>query len=327
MKVIRTFPVCIIVLLFSLIGPAKADDFKLIIGCKNYQLQGHFADIPLYFMGNIKSVDNLNLLIGYHSKALEFNNIISGDIEVDSKPDSPEYRRIDFNTLIDFEDTTGLAMYKHFKCEQFEGSDSARIRISAQVGNLNAIDYDESNESDSLLLFTFKFYVTNDRTYGCDLLPVQFVWDSCDDNTIFLKKQKDGISQTKIARVKDVFLPFNMSVPSERYISYDDYLHKKQFYVPRQYLVYDMKNVESCIAEYSYSQPGIYFFNGVMDLGCIELEVHGDMNLNGISNEIADLYKYRDFFLIGDSAFTINKDGQYAASDVNADGRILTLQD
>jgi len=53
----------------------------------------------------------------------------------------------------------------------------------------------------------------------------------------------------------------------------------------------------------------------------------GDLNLNGISNEIADYVLYANYFLYGISVFEIDVARQIAASDVNADGIVLTLRD
>jgi hypothetical protein len=54
----------------------------------------------------------------------------------------------------------------------------------------------------------------------------------------------------------------------------------------------------------------------------------GDLNLNGISYEIADLVMFLNYFLYGMSVFDpINWRQQAAQSDVNADGIELTLRD
>jgi hypothetical protein len=52
------------------------------------------------------------------------------------------------------------------------------------------------------------------------------------------------------------------------------------------------------------------------------------LNLNGIANEIADAVLYTNYFLYGISAFDpIFYEASIAASDVNADGRSLTVGD
>ncbi|MFH2055371.1 MAG: hypothetical protein ABIJ61_05390, partial [bacterium] len=72
----------------------------------------------------------------------------------------------------------------------------------------------------------------------------------------------------------------------------------------------------------------VNYFGGVVEIICYyELERMGDINLNGIDNEIADLILYSRYFLQGDSVFTINKPEQILASDVNSDGYYLTIGD
>jgi hypothetical protein len=70
------------------------------------------------------------------------------------------------------------------------------------------------------------------------------------------------------------------------------------------------------------------FQNGGIDIICADdIDARGDLNLNGVSNEIADAVVFTNYFLYGLSAFVINSEGQTAASDVNADGITLSVAD
>jgi hypothetical protein len=72
----------------------------------------------------------------------------------------------------------------------------------------------------------------------------------------------------------------------------------------------------------------IVFYNGGVDIACVEdLDDRGDINLNGVVNEIADAVLFTNYFIYGTSVFTINEAGQTAATDVNADGKTLTVAD
>jgi hypothetical protein len=72
----------------------------------------------------------------------------------------------------------------------------------------------------------------------------------------------------------------------------------------------------------------IDFFNGGVDIACAEsLDARGDINLNEIANEIADAVLFSRYFIYGLGVFTINMQGQIAATDVNADGLALSVAD
>lgn len=72
---------------------------------------------------------------------------------------------------------------------------------------------------------------------------------------------------------------------------------------------------------------GICFENGRI---CIlePPDDRGDLNLNGIANEIGDAVLYTNFFIYGNSVWNpIWKDVQILASDINDDGIVLTIAD
>lgn len=53
----------------------------------------------------------------------------------------------------------------------------------------------------------------------------------------------------------------------------------------------------------------------------------GDINFNGIPNEIGDAVLFSNYFIYGPSVFTVNPAGQAFATDVNNDGLTLTVAD
>jgi hypothetical protein len=72
----------------------------------------------------------------------------------------------------------------------------------------------------------------------------------------------------------------------------------------------------------------ILFQNGGIQIICIDqIDDRGDVNLNGIDYEVADAVVFTNYFIEGLGAFTINVDGQTAATDINADGRPLSVAD
>jgi hypothetical protein len=74
--------------------------------------------------------------------------------------------------------------------------------------------------------------------------------------------------------------------------------------------------------------PFIDFIHGGIDIICSDsIDAPGDINLNNIANEIADAVLFTNYFIYGLGVFDINPEGQIAASDVNKDGRVLTVGD
>jgi hypothetical protein len=70
------------------------------------------------------------------------------------------------------------------------------------------------------------------------------------------------------------------------------------------------------------------FWNGGIDIICADsIDARGDINLNGVPNEIADAVLFSNYFVYGLGVFNVNMAGQIAATDVNADGLTLSVAD
>lgn len=68
--------------------------------------------------------------------------------------------------------------------------------------------------------------------------------------------------------------------------------------------------------------------NGGIDIVCVDsMDDRADLNLNGIPYEVADAVLFSNYFIYGLSVFTVNVEGQVAASDVNGDGIVLSVAD
>jgi hypothetical protein len=164
------------------------------------------------------------------------------------------------------------------------------------------------NGSDRDTLATLTFGVGNDRTLLCTFQPVQFYWRDCGDNTI---STADGDSLAFSQRIYD---------PDGKQIQ-DFYQGPPGFFGAH----------DSCLGvDWGRVTPfrSVDYVNGGIQIECIDsIDVHGDLNLNGVSNEIADAVMYVNYFMDSVSAFGNHVEGSIAASDVNADGIILSLED
>jgi hypothetical protein len=157
-------------------------------------------------------------------------------------------------------------------------------------------------------LVQMNFRVSGNLTLECQFVPIRFFWRDCGDNTL---SDESG---------NMLFLG----------------LH-----------VYDFEGTEiTDPVEFGYSGPmaecydtvstdpfkaplgAILFQNGGIKIICIDdIDDRGDVNLNGIDHEVADAVVFTNYFIVGLNAFTINVDGQTAATDVNADGVPLSVAD
>jgi hypothetical protein len=155
-------------------------------------------------------------------------------------------------------------------------------------------------------LATLKFLVTNDRTYECMFVPISFFWFDCGDN---------GISSIT---GDTLFL-------SAHVYGYD--LVGELTGLPG-YGGWQGTGLNCMEGDKIHPDTVVNFYNGGVDIVCADsIDRRGDLNLNGIDNEIADAVLYTNYFLYGVSAFFIMLEGQIAASDVNNDGIPLTVGD
>ncbi|MFZ2541213.1 MAG: putative Ig domain-containing protein, partial [Gallionella sp.] len=159
-------------------------------------------------------------------------------------------------------------------------------------------------------LAVLHFLVTNDYTKECQYVPIRFMWYDCGDNAI---SSKTGDTLFISRHVVDYSTGDDLANPSASFPTY-----------------YGANS--SCDTLIGDGKPdpvrAIDFYNGGIDIVCVDsIDDRGDINLNGLSNEIADAVLFSNYFVYGIGVFTINVAGQVAATDVNADGTTLSVAD
>jgi hypothetical protein len=168
--------------------------------------------------------------------------------------------------------------------------------------------YFETGVQEELVNLTF--YVTNDRTYDCMYLPVRFFWHDCGDNAMS-NAGGDTLWISREVYDYDWSLGFR---PVTGDIHYGGHTW-----------LGDCQNPDP---EKPSPLAFIDFVHGGVDIICADsIDLRGDINLNNVANEIADAVLYTNYFIYGMSVFDIMPQGQIAASDVNNDGKILTVGD
>jgi hypothetical protein len=170
-------------------------------------------------------------------------------------------------------------------------------------------------------LFHMTFLVSNNRTFACSYAPIRWFWIDCGDNTI---SSTDGSVLAIESSVYDW-----AGTPGNPYVQIDTMGLSPFAGFPGYYGV-DSGLCFDPNLPIGKTNPirDINFFNGGIDIVCAEsIDARGDVNLNGVSYEIADAVMFTNYFIKGLSAFTVNVDGSIAATDVNADGIALSVAD
>jgi hypothetical protein len=163
-----------------------------------------------------------------------------------------------------------------------------------------------------------KFRVTDDRTFECQYVPIYFFWDDCSDNafasmtgdTLYIDRAIYNYDTTMNYLIwdeeDDAMFPEDARIP---FVGAPDYCLNPDPDKPSAVRLID-------------------FWNGGIDIICADsIDARGDINLNGSPNEIADAVLFANYFVYGIGVFTVNTEGQIAASDVNADGLTLSVAD
>ena len=159
------------------------------------------------------------------------------------------------------------------------------------------------------VLATLNFLVTSDSIYECSNSPISFYWQDCGDNVL---SSTSGDTLYFSHRVYDY--PFENDITGQP--GYGGWR--------------GIEGSPDCL-NLPNRQPDttVDFYNGQVGIICVEpIDTRGDLNLNGIAYEVADLIMFTNYFLHGLSAFPpTGVEASIAASDVNADGNALTYRD
>jgi hypothetical protein len=172
-------------------------------------------------------------------------------------------------------------------------------------------------------LAVMHFMVSGDRNLQCNVVAVNWCWFDCGDNTIS-SVSGDSLFTSRFVYTRDgVFGDAGASSIHDQAQDFPTVLGAPAV----------------CNTSGGPGKPEpirkIDFKNGGFKIACsVEIDARGDLNLNGVAHEIADAVLYTNYFVSGLSVFTVPDaitgalgTGQVQASDVNADGIVLTVAD
>jgi hypothetical protein len=286
-------------------------------------LQGHYVWICVGQCAGSELIGGYDFLIAYDASALTF---ISAKLGMVLEAQGWEYFTYRYGP---WGNCTG-------PCP------SGFVRLVA-IADMNNGPYHPTGFGGSGQLASLKFYVTNDRTYHCQFVPIRFVWQDCGDcgdnalssvtgDTLFIMQRVFDFEWQGADWVCGDPIDFGDDSYELTWIDWDLGFG----------FLYGGPDPECtvCVEFYPDDHPEfpglcknkpiqfIWFWNGGVDIICKEsIDVAGDINLNGIGHEIADAVLFTNYFLYGIGVFHIALEGQIAATDVNNDGLVLSVGD
>ncbi|MCX6829631.1 MAG: T9SS type A sorting domain-containing protein [candidate division Zixibacteria bacterium] len=272
---------------------------KIKIEKTHNSYQGHYETVSITTEDREFEMGGFDFLIAYDASALTFMEATPGQLLEDCGWEYFTYR---------------------FGANGNCGSacPSGLLRIVAMADANNGDNHPSCfgpPDTDPHELARMKFLVSANRTLECQYVPIRFFWDDCGDNSI---SRSDG-ELLFISRAiydfggnliwdeeNDTLYPENARIP---FVGAPDYCLNPDPEKPSAVRVLD-------------------FVNGGIDIICADsIDARGDVNLNGLSNEIGDAVVFTNYFIVGLAAFTVNVEGQIAASEVNCDGIPLSVAD
>jgi hypothetical protein len=272
------------------------EPFKIWIEKTHMTIQGTHELVDVTVEAGSEEMGGFDILIAYDASALAFQTAVPGDL-YGWPPGHCEWEYFNYR-------------YSAFgNCGSICPSGKLRVIGIAETNN-GAIHPTCWILPTPFVLFTLDFLVSDDRTLECNYAPIRFCWFDCGDNTI---SSRTGDSLFISRDVIDFDLIGSIANPNS----------------PWGYPTFQGAQDSDCFVD-PVKRPHrfIDFCNGGIDIACAEsLDARGDINLNEIANEIADAVLFSRYFVYGLSVFTVNLQGQIAATDVNADGLALSVAD
>ena len=268
--------------------------FEVTIEKMHNALQGHYVDLGIYQTKGTFYMGGYDFLLSYDASALTFIQAAAGTMFTNCEW---EY----FTFRLGPDGNCG------------DACPSGLVRIIALAETDNGPHHPIPGCTGTELA-KMTFLVSNDRTLNCQFAPVKFFWTDCGDNAI---STQAGDSLLISRYVTDYYGAGGVDTYTD--ITDTSYGFPGWNGAPG-----------SCISTGGKTRVirGVDLRNGGIDIICSDsIDAPGDINANGVINEIADAVMFTNYFITGLSAFGTHVESSIAASDVNADGTTLSVAD
>lgn len=276
----------------------------------HHALQGHQTEVSIYLdsmlMGSTTMYDDTyiggyDILLAYDASALTFIGAAPGALLTEFGWEYFTYR-----------------FGPNGNCGN--GCPSGMLRLVALAETNNGGHHpDLTTHAGELAKLTF--FVSTDRNLECQYAPISFYWFDCGDNALA------DVTGRFLFVGDSVYFFEGGAVPNLE----DTLLYGFDGAEP---FCWDTLQIGHPPSVKDRPLRGLVFRNGGIDIECADtIDARGDINLNGIMNEIADAVMYTNYFIMGEKAFgnpitePMRIEAAKAASDVNADGLRLSVAD
>ena len=271
--------------------------FSIKIGNVEDVLQDKHVYVPIIKTGGLDNIWGFDFLLAYDADALYFMGATAG--EAFKIPGRYEWEYF---------------TYRYGANGNCDGCPSGMIRVVGIADQNDGAHHPlEKKLPDDFTLFTLDFLVSNNRMYECQVIPIWFIWIDCGDNTMAFSRNDDWPMDVLTAISSKVYGWEGNEITGD--LAFPSLAGANSTCFPNP-------------PGQSSAERYIDFYNGYIEIICSDtIDYRGDLNLNGVVPEIADIIMFSNYFLKGLSVFTIDPATQIGYSDLNQDGVPLMIDD
>ncbi len=259
-------------------------------------LQGESAEVSIFLTGASEPIGGFDFLIAYDNSVLSAISAAPGEL-IDNG--GFEYFTYRFGP----DGNCG------------SGCPSGMLRVVGLREQNDGVINPNPGVTSSLTedLVKLNFMVSNNLTFECLTIPIRFFWIDCGDNAL------SDVTGNILFLGKKVYDYLGNEITDP--VEYG-------FSGPAADCYDTLAILDDSLDLNKNALGGIHFKDGCIEIICTEdIDARGDVNLNGIANEVADAVVFTNYFISGTAAFQINVPGQSAATEVNGDGIPLSVAD
>ncbi len=281
----------------------SSDNLSLTITTSKNSIQGVHENIDVVCSGGQREIGGYDLVVAFDASAL---TLYACD---------PDLRYFGDNSY----------KWEYFSYRLLGGvpcgviCPSGNLRVTAIAetnnGSVHPVRYDIR---EGYKLFSLDFLISDDRTLECTFSPIRFCWYDCDDNRLV-----SPLLDTEFV---------------SRYVFDYDGTNNTDPVAVGGYPTYGGVLDSGCAPNNppKLSERSLDFYDGGVDIACAESLSLVDCRISGYWNwyeqpwsdaGIRDMVLFSRYFVYGLAVFNINSECQVAATDVNADGQVLTVAD